>query len=280
MHLSITCLCKIRLWYMKDFRKKTCIELRPASMMCAPSPHALLPHALGPHAPQCASRLLKLSLVVILMANSFFNWSNLFLQNLLCEMWKTFENFCIEMCLASMMRVPLPRALHFGTLRALVHLTPFKTKLSTKFLVLSCSHNLAQDSNYTTFSKSGAEILPGQGFVLRNPTIPFLPSTPPNGQREQITRSPTILHSSSPSHHNMFGWWRLNPTNHCQGKRWMPTTWSPTTMGKEMVHCFFLLKAHKTPNRIVRIPSFKHILYGDLSINSCCYVVIFPFLAA
>jgi len=40
----------------------------------------------------------------------------------------TSKHFRIEVCLASMMRVPLPRALRFGTLYASVHLMPFKTK--------------------------------------------------------------------------------------------------------------------------------------------------------
>jgi len=57
--------------------------------------------------------------------------SNLFLQNMFCEMQKTFKNVWIEACLASMMHAPSSHALCFvlWDLCALVHLAHFKTKL-------------------------------------------------------------------------------------------------------------------------------------------------------
>jgi len=37
--------------------------------------------------------------------------SNLFAQNMTCEMWKTFKKFCLDERLASMMSAPSPHAL-------------------------------------------------------------------------------------------------------------------------------------------------------------------------
>jgi len=50
------------------------------------------------------------------------------------------------------------------------------------------------------------EILIGQGFLYKIPSVPFLPSTPPNGRTHCLpnTINPTILHSSSLGHHHIF----------------------------------------------------------------------------
>ena len=40
--------------------------------------------------------------------------SNLFLQNMLCEKWKTSKNFCIEVHLASMIAWLEPYAPHYA----------------------------------------------------------------------------------------------------------------------------------------------------------------------
>ena len=55
--------------------------------------------------------------------------SNLCLQNMLWEMCETLNRFCIEVRLSSMMRVPSPLALRFGTLCASVRLGRFKLSL-------------------------------------------------------------------------------------------------------------------------------------------------------
>jgi len=58
-------------------------------------------------------RLLAVLVVILILITFLIHLSNLFMQNMLCGMWKIFKKFCVEVCLASMMHAPSPRALRF-----------------------------------------------------------------------------------------------------------------------------------------------------------------------
>jgi len=59
-------------------------------------------------------RLLVVLVVILILITFLMHLSNLFMQNMLCGTWKIFKKFCVEVRLASMMRAPLPRALHLA----------------------------------------------------------------------------------------------------------------------------------------------------------------------
>ena len=64
-------------------------------------------------------------------------------------------------------------------------------------------HHLEHDSKtIQNPQKVELEILKGHIYAIKNPSSPFLPSSPPNGQRDHLsnTKSLTLFHPSSPSH--------------------------------------------------------------------------------
>ena len=64
--------------------------------------------------------------------------SNLFLQNILCEMWMTSKHFCREVRLASMMCAPLPRALRPYAPQCASHFSKLRDQVISNLGQFSC----------------------------------------------------------------------------------------------------------------------------------------------